>query len=230
MAFVELTREENPKLAVQVNNSLKYQDKGGNLHDRQKVTAFIDVVKEAGSVAGMDKGSVMLSLNTEGGYKNYFVNKTKQDDIMLIPTDKELQKDKSTHIYFNKHEDRENKGKYFYSLSKSNNSEQLLDSIKTIEIDRSAYLGARVTLSNKELLQNMMKFENETGDKSVAILGKDTLRVEKLSDLLSKSKTTTEPTKEKEIPVEVKDKDGKTVAKKSYTPKAKQAKEQELER
>ena len=34
MAFVELTKEENPKLAVQVNNSLKYQDKDGNLKDR----------------------------------------------------------------------------------------------------------------------------------------------------------------------------------------------------
>ena len=75
MAFVELTKEENPKLAVQVNNSLKYQDKDGNLKDRQKVTGLIDIVKEAGQVASMGKGAVSLSLNTESGYKNYFVNK-----------------------------------------------------------------------------------------------------------------------------------------------------------
>lgn len=77
MAFLELTKEEKPKLAVQVNNSLKYKDKDGNLQDRQKVTALIDIVREASSVAGMDKGAVMLSLNTENGFKNYFVNKTK---------------------------------------------------------------------------------------------------------------------------------------------------------
>ena len=72
MAFLELTKEEKPKLAVQVNNSLKYKDKDGNLQDRQKVTALIDIVREASSVAGMDKGAVMLSLNTENGFKNYF--------------------------------------------------------------------------------------------------------------------------------------------------------------
>ena len=45
------------------------------IKDRQKVTALIDIVKEAGQVASMGKGAVSLSLNTESGYKNYFVNK-----------------------------------------------------------------------------------------------------------------------------------------------------------
>ncbi len=36
----------------------------------------------------MEKGTVSLSLNTENGYKNYFVNKTDKDDIALVPMDK----------------------------------------------------------------------------------------------------------------------------------------------
>ena len=39
MAFVELTKEDKPKLAIQVNNSLKYKDNEGNLKDRQKQTS-----------------------------------------------------------------------------------------------------------------------------------------------------------------------------------------------
>ncbi|AXK48596.1 hypothetical protein CRU87_06695 [Aliarcobacter trophiarum LMG 25534] len=222
MAFVELTKEENPKLAVQVNNSLKYQDKDGNLKDRQKPTALLDIVREASSVAGMDKGAVMLSLNTENGFKNYFVNKNKNEDIVLAPMDKALQSNKDEYIYFNKKVNTNEPDKYFYSMSKSGNAEKIVDSIKVNTTDKSAYLGARVTLSNKDLLQDMIKFENDSGEKSVATIGKDTLKIETMAELQARRETlkNQEQNKSKDIPVEVQDKNG-NVVEKTTTPNAK---------
>ena len=248
MAFVELTKEENPKLAVQVNNSLKYQDKDGNLQDRQKSTALLDIVREASSVASMDKGAVMLSLNTENGFKNYFVNKNKNEDIVLAPMDKALQGNKDEYIYFNKKVNTNEPDKYFYSMSKSGNAEKIVDSIKVNTTDKSAYLGARVTLSNKDLLQDMIKFENDSGEKSVATIGKDTLKIETMAELQARRETlkNQEQNKSKDIPVEVQDKNGNVVEKtttpnakaketkepkKSYNPKVKsKSKEQDIER
>jgi hypothetical protein len=247
MAFVELTKEENPKLAVQVNNSLKYQDKDGNLQDRQKSTALLDIVREASSVASMDKGAVMLSLNTENGFKNYFVNKNKNEDIVLAPMDKALQGNKDEYIYFNKKVNTNEPDKYFYSMSKSGNAEKIVDSIKVNTTDKSAYLGARVTLSNKDLLQDMIKFENDSGEKSVATIGKDTLKIETMAELQARREAKSqEQTQSKDIPVEVQDKNGNVVEKtttpnakaketkepkKSYNPKVKsQQKEQGMER
>ncbi len=242
MAFVELTKEENPKLAVQVNNSLKYQDKDGNLKDRQEVTALIDIVKEAGQVASMGKGAVSLSLNTESGYKNYFVNKNDKEDIVLVPTDKNLQNDKDNFIYFNKKVDINNPDKHFYSMSKSGNSEQIVESIKINTTDKSAYLGARVTLSNKDLLQDMVKFEQDSGEKAVATIGKNSLTIETTSELQAKREAKSqEQNQSKEIPVEIQDKNGNVVEKtttkkespekKQFKPKAKSKdKGQDIER
>lgn len=227
MAFLELTKEEKPKLAVQVNNSLKYKDKDGNLQDRQKVTAFIDIAKEASSVVGMDKGAVMLSLNTDDGFKNYFVNRTKNDDIALVPMDKNLQKDKDNYIYFNKKLNVDDPSKFFYTMSKAGNSEATLDSIKVVTTDKSAYLGARVTLSNKEILQDMQNLENNKGERHTAIIGKEKLEIVSNAELqkrreLNQSIDTQNKDIEnrinekeskniKDIPVEIKDKDGNIV-------------------
>ena len=227
MAFLELTKEEKPKLAVQVNNSLKYKDKDGNLQDRQKVTALIDIVREASSVAGMDKGAVMLSLNTENGFKNYFVNKNKNEDIVLAPMDKALQENKDEYIYFNKKVNTNDPDKYFYNMSKAGNSEKIVDSIKVNETDKSAYLGARVTLSNQEILQDMLKIENDTKERQTAIIGKDKLEIVSNSELqarreINKSIDTQnkdienkinekESKNVKDIPVVIKDKDGNIV-------------------
>ena len=219
MAFVELTKEENPKLAVQVNNSLKYQDKDGNVQDRQKVTALIDIAREASSVAGMNKGAVSLSLNTNDGYKNYFVNRTDKDDIALVPMDKALQGDKDNFIYFNKKVDINNPDKYFYNMSKAGNAEATVDSIKINTTEKSAYLGARVTLSNKDLLQDMIKIENASGERHTAIIGKDKLEIVTNAELQARreaksqeqEKSKEAPAKAKDIPVEIEDKDGNVV-------------------
>lgn len=227
MAFLELTKEEKPKLAVQVNNSLKYQDKDGNLQDRQKITALIDIVREASSVSGMDKGAVSLSLNTDNGFKNFFVNKTKNDDIALVPMDKNLQSNKDEYIYFNKKLNVDDPSKYFYTMSKAGNAEATLDSIKVVTTDKSAYLGARVTLSNKEILQDMLDIEYKTGERQTAIIGKDKLEIVSNAELqarreLNQSIDTQnkdienrinekESKNVKDIPVEIQDKTGNVV-------------------
>ncbi len=245
MAFIELTKENNPKLAVQVNNSLKYQDKDGNLQNRQKLTALIDIVKEAGTVASMKKGAVSLSLNTQNGYKNYFVNKTDKDDIALVPMDNKLQADKDNYIYFIKKVNINDPGKYFYNMSKAGNAEEVVNSIKVNETDKSSYLGARVTLSNKELFQDMVKIENETGERHTAILGKDTLNIVTNAELQQRKeiKSQEQTVQQKEIPVEIQNENGKVVdttttkiiskeneePKKSYKPKNKSTKQKYLE-
>jgi hypothetical protein len=227
MAFLELTKEEKPKLAVQVNNSLKYKDKDGNLQDRQKITALIDIAKEASSVAGMDKGAVSLSLNTDNGFKNYFVNRTKNDDIALVPMDKEQQQDKDNYIYFNKKLNVDDPSKYFYTMSKAGNAEATLDSIKVVTTDKSAYLGARVTLSNKEIMQDMLDIENKTGERQTAIIGKDKLEIVSNAELQTRRETNQsidtqnrdienkinekESKNVKDIPVEIQDKSGNVV-------------------
>ena len=169
----------------------------------------------------MDKGAVMLSLNTENGFKNYFVNKNKNEDIVLAPMDKALQGNKDEYIYFNKKVNTNEPDKYFYSMSKSGNAEKIVDSIKVNTTDKSAYLGARVTLSNKDLLQDMIKFENDSGEKSVATIGKDTLKIETMAELQARREAKSqEQTQSKDIPVEVQDKNG-NVVEKTTTPNAK---------
>lgn len=228
MAFIELTKEEKPKLAVQVNNSLKYKDAAGNLQDRQKVTALINIVKEAGQVANMNKGAVTLSLNTENGYKNYFVNKTDKDDIALVPMDKTLQEDKDNFIYFNKKVDINNPDKYFYNMSKAGNAEQVVESIKVTATDKSAYLGARVTLSNKELLQDMIKIENDSSERHTAIIGKDKLEIISNAELQARRESKQSQEQDKSKEAQTKDTEDK---KKAFKPQNKsKVKEQDIER
>lgn len=230
MAFVELTKEEKPKLAIQVNNSLKYKDAAGNLQDRQKVTALINIVKEAGQVANMDKGAVTLSLNTENGYKNYFVNKTDKDDIALVPMDKTLQADKDNFIYFNKKVDINNPDKYFYNMSKAGYAEEVVESIKVNATDKSAYLGARVTLSNKELLQDMIKIENDSSERHTAIIGKDKLEIISNAELQARRESKQSQEQDKSKEAQTKDTEDKKKAFKPQNKSKSKVKEQDIER
>ena len=127
-------------------------------------------------------------------------------------------------------------------MSKSGNSEQVVESIKINTTDKSAYLGARVTLSNKDLLQDMVKFEQDSGEKAVATIGKNSLTIETTSELQAKREAKSqEQNQSKEIPVEIQDKNGNVVEKtttknespekKQFKPKAKdKSKEQDIER
>jgi len=222
MAIVELTKEENPKIAVQVNNSLKYMNKDGELQDRTKKSALIDVVRTASSVVKAEKGSVVISLNTENGYKNYFVNNNKQNDIVLSPMDKKLQGDKDNLLIFNRKVNINDPDKYYYAIDKSPSSEKLVDSIKVVQTDKSNYLGVRVTLGNEQL-----KAELSADKDLVAIIGKDKEEVFTKTQLEAMKKTKQEQDKNI-IPVEIQDKNGNTIEQttmsktSNYIPKAEQ--------
>jgi len=220
MAIIELTKENKPKLAVQVNNSLKYMNKDGELHDRTKQSALIDVVRTASSVARAEKGPVVISLSTENGYKNYFVNNNEQNDIVLAPMDKKLQGNKENFLVFNKKVNINDPDKYFYAIDKS--SQKLVDSIKVVQTDKSNYLGVRVTLANDKL-----KAELSADKDLVAIIGKDKEEVLTKTQLEAKKKTKQEQDKNV-IPLEVQDKDGNVIEQTTtpktlnYVPKAEQ--------
>ena len=103
-------------------------------------------------------------------------------------------------------------------------------------------MGARVTLSNKDLLQDMVKFEQDSGEKAVATIGKNSLTIETTSELQAKREAKSqEQNQSKEIPVEIQDKNGNVVEKtttkkespekKQFKPKAKSKdKGQDIER
>jgi len=224
MAIIELTKETKPQLAVQVNNSLKYMDKeSGELKDRKKETALIQVVKQALEVAKMNKGSVAISLNTENGYKSYFVKNNKQGDIVLTPMDEKLRGDKNNYLFLNKNISIDNPDKhYFYTIDKSESAQKLVDSIKLAQTDKSDYLSVRVTLKNEELKAELSK------DKDlIATVGKDETKIYTKEQFEAKKKEKQEQNKDI-IPLEIQDKQGNVVEQttiskaSSYIPKAEQ--------
>lgn len=184
MAFLELTTSEKPQLAVKVNNSLKYQDKEGNLLDRTKQTALTDIVREAGTVADTKRGAVSLSLNTKNGYQNFFVNKDENNNIVLKSM--EDPKDESKYINFNKI-DKEN-GTYYHILNDDNNSKELVDSINITSTEKSSYLSARITLKNDEIKQELIDKESSTNERHTVILSKDGYRIQANNELYKNSK------------------------------------------
>jgi|GEM_PF-1166964 len=239
MAIIELTKENKPKLAVQVNNSLKYMDKETKeLKDRTKETALIQVVKQASDVikadkGTADKGSVMISLNTENGYKNYFVNNNKQDDIVLAPVDEKLRGDRDNYLFFNKTVNINNtKEGFYYVINKSESSQKLVDSIKLAQTDKADYLNLRVTFKNDELQAKIIEKEKE-----LVVIGKDQkpefyTKAEFQAKIEAKRKEREEQNKDiipkDVIPLEIQDKQGNvieqtTISKtSSYIPKAEQ--------
>lgn len=184
MAFLELTISEKPQLAVKVNNSLKYQDKEGNLLDRTKQTTLTDIVREAGTVVDTKRGAVYLSLNTNDGYQNFFVNKDENNNIVLKPM--QDPKDESKYIHFNK-VDKEN-GSYYHVLNENNNSKELVDSINITTTEKSAYLSARVTLKNDEIKQELIDKEASTNERHTVILSKEGYRIQVNNELYKNSK------------------------------------------
>ncbi|SUW87773.1 hypothetical protein [Campylobacter helveticus] len=117
MAVVTLDKGKNPKAVVNVDNSLNYQDKEGNLQSKQIKTAITEIAEEAGKVTAMGFGAVTMSVkDSEGAYKNYFVNRNENNGtITLVPTDLQDKTDSSQNVYFNRHS-KENNGKIIFSI------------------------------------------------------------------------------------------------------------------
>ncbi|MFA5428476.1 MAG: hypothetical protein WC279_09775 [Sulfurimonas sp.] len=176
MAILELTNEENPKLRVSVNNSINYKTKSGEIKKRKPETALLDVIDEAGKVAGMNKGPVLLSVSVSGEYQNYFVNKDNNNTIILKPAANP--NDKENYVYINPI-DKQNANGYFYVINtKTPAGKKLIDGLDLNVVNNpgndlsSEYLKVRVTISNDEIKTNLIK----QGANNIVILSKDGYR------------------------------------------------------
>ncbi len=217
MAFVELSKEKNPKLVVSVNNALNYKDKDGELKQRQAKSALTDVLVEAGKVAKMDKGKVMVSIEKNGKYETYFANKMGNTNSIAFAN----ANNKDDVIYLNAVDKNDGKG-YFYAINdKAENGKELIEKIGIKEVQnqdntKSSYVKATVRLKNDELKKELQ----EKGNNHIAILSKDEIRVI-LKDDLGKNTTSKEAVQQKPQKTEPK--------KKAFKPKAKQTKQKELD-
>lgn len=182
MAVVTLDKGKNPKAVVNVDNSLNYQDKEGNLQSKQIKTAITEIAEEAGKVTAMGFGAVTMSVkDSEGAYKNYFVNRNENNGtITLVPTDLQDKTDSSQNVYFNRHS-KENNGKnyFFYTLNdKSEAGKAFLENLSTTEWQdkdgaNRSNLEARVVLHNPELVKQL----KEKGENALAVVSKDNFRI-----------------------------------------------------
>lgn len=174
MAILELTNEKNPKVAVSVNNSLNYKNKDGETKKRNPSTALVDVIEEAGKVANMDKGTVLLSVSINGNYENYFVNKLEDKTITLKPANDP--KDKENTIYMNAVDKKDADG-YFYAINTNAEAgKKFVEGVDTTTNDKSKseYLKIRVSLSNEDIKKEL----TAKGPNHIAVLSKEGYRIE----------------------------------------------------
>lgn len=205
MAFVKLTNEENPKLGVSVDSALNYKDKDGKVQQRQKATALLDVIEEAGKVAAMNKGTVTFNASINGKYENYFVNKDDKGTIVLRNPKDPYNKDAT--VYVNQAQKKEGEG-HFYSINTSTKAgKDLVEGVnlKTVERDsgNSQYLKVSVRLKNEDLKAQLVT----KGIAHTAILSKDGIRIVKDTELSSKSQEPKEKAKEAKTADKAKSKD-----------------------
>lgn len=193
MAFVKLTNEETPKLGVSVDNALNYQDKDGKVQQRQKATALLDVIEEAGKVAAMDKGTVTFNASINGKYENYFVNRDDKGSIILRNSEDPYNKDAT--VYVNQVQKKDSEG-YFHVINTNTKAgKDLVENIDLKIVERedgsSQYLKASVRLKNEDLKAELIA----KGKDHTAILSKDGVRIVKDKEL-SKTREVKEKTKD----------------------------------
>lgn len=183
MAFVKLTNEDNPKLGVSIDNALNYKDKDGNLQQRQKVTALLDVIQEAGQVAAMNQGTVTFNAQVNGKYENYFVNRNDNGTIVLRNSEDVYNQDST--VYVNQVK-KENGGHYYFINTNNKAGKDLVEGInlKTVEREngKSDYLKVSVRLKNEDLKSELIA----KGKDHIAIISKDGIKVVKDSELGAK--------------------------------------------
>ncbi|MCV3419185.1 hypothetical protein L8V92_07895 [Campylobacter lari] len=177
MAFVRLSNGNNPRLMVDVNNALNYKDtQTGEIKQRQIATALVDVIEEAGKVAGMDKGAVTASFKVNNEWKNYFVNRDKEShNIVLVPTDVVERKNRDNHIFINNNWNEETKRFYHTINDKREAGKALIEGIGISEFQnqdgsKSFYLDTNVKLANNEIKEELEKIKLEKGDGYLAIV------------------------------------------------------------
>lgn len=170
MAFVELTKEQNPKLRVKANNALMYKSTDGTLKERKVETALTEIASEAGKVAGMKKGTVMMSMQLKDKWENYFVNKDDNNNIILKKADSPA--DKSNFIYFNAQAKEGGNGYYHKMNTKTEAGKRIIDEIEVSTSTKndieSKYVKANIRFSNEKLKEALLS----KGEGHTAIISK----------------------------------------------------------
>lgn len=178
MAVVTMDKSKNPKAIVNVDSSLNYQDKDGNLQSKLSKTAITSIAEEAGRVASMGLGAVTLSIrDAKDQYQNYFVNRNESSGtITLTPTDSSKQ---DASVYFNRYAKENAKSQYFYMINdKSEAGKAFLGNLTTNEWqDKNGFsrsnLEVRVCLHNQEIAKQLL----EKGENALAVVSKDNFRI-----------------------------------------------------
>lgn len=182
MAFVKLTQEKNPKLAIQTNTSLNYKDKEGNVRQRKPETALTESIKEAGKVAAMEQGVVVFSAEVNGEWRNYFVNRMQDYSIRLVPTNDPKNTEKTIYVNSLKTEE----GKYFYAINtKQQAGKEFVEGLGTnaSKDGQSTYIKANVRLANENIKHELLSKGENVRD-YIAIVSKDGFSVVLEKDLV----------------------------------------------
>ncbi len=173
MSIAQLSKEKNPKLVIAANNRLEYEKQDKSIGKMKESTALTKVIKEAGTLAAMKHGKVLLSVEKDGEYKNYFVNKLENKTIILNRTDAPDNKEATVYVNYITKEG----AKPYYTLNtQSSGGKELLDSVG---VKDDKYLSTRVTLSNDEIKQQL----SDKGDSFQAIISKDGFRIEEKQEM-----------------------------------------------
>ncbi|CUU78966.1 cpp47 [Campylobacter hyointestinalis subsp. hyointestinalis] len=183
MAFIRLTNEKSPKLAIDCNNNLNYKNKAGEIKQRQAETALVEIIEEAGKVASMDVGVVTIGAKINNSWKNFYVDRQENKNIVLKPVDSAQNRD--TFIYVNSIQ--KNNGSYFYSINTQKEpGKKLVEGIGISEFtnkdnSKSFYVDCGARLANETIKKELL----EKGNGYIAIVSKDNFRVVNEAEMFS---------------------------------------------
>lgn len=165
-------------LLLKVDNGLDYEDKNKEAKQMQKNTAILNVVKNAiqAKNAGFEKSSISFTTYNEMGdkeYAIYYVNTTKNGDIVLNPKDNEnptiwmqkYEKDGKVDYGFKKYAER---GDGTYLLN--DKVAAFFDSVEIKEANGKSYVGVNVSLNDPALKQELFAKQVESGQRAYAVI------------------------------------------------------------
>lgn len=186
MSLAKLDNSKDPKIVIVANSALNYvaDKETGALGTKTPKTAAINIIREAGSVSGMDVGTVTVAFKNYGKWQNYFVDRNETNGtISLKPCDKP--NDREGFIYVNAVQREDGKGMFYAFNEKTEAGRNFVQGLSTRDWTNeqtgqvSSYVEGRATLKNDTLKQEML----EKGDGHIAILSRNGFEVKLESEL-----------------------------------------------
>ena len=172
MPIAKLSKEQNPQIILATNNRLDYKDKKGEISRMKPTTALTNVIKEAGVVAGMKHSKVLLTVEKNGEYKKYFVNRLDNKTIVLNEANDPQNKKSTVYInYVTK-----DGSKPFYAINTQNAAgKSFVESVGLKDHKGKSYISTRVTLVNDDMKKDLL----QKGKNFQAIIFKDGYKIDK---------------------------------------------------